>query len=166
MIKIRYLFVIFLQLIIFCKPDVSISQNKKIIFAKIKDNNFFFVKDTVNFKIDLSKNLFSKGTNVKFDRVEILTQFVNNREFYYVILYDYDKHLKTARILNKMNNELLLSNNNSFEQTYISCVGNDIDCKPNIHYNKLKWFWTCGNKLKECMINSNQKCQSFKTVLF
>jgi hypothetical protein len=137
-----------------------------MIFAKIEGNKFFFVKDTVSFKKYLSKSLYSKETNVKFDRVEILKQFVSNRIFYYVILYDYEKHLKTARILNKVDNELLLSENNSFEQTYISCVGNEIDCKPNIHYNKSKWFWTCGNKLRECLINSNEKCQVFKTVLF
>ena len=135
-------------------------------FAQITNTKIEFVIDTVSFKKEISQAIFSKQSNVQFDKIIINKKKVleANDIFYCVMLYDFDKKLTTARVLNKINNKLYFTDSNYFEKLYISCKGKE-KCNPNIAFVDNKLIWLCSDKIGECSINPEYDCKTFRSIL-
>ena len=163
--------VLLIILTIFISCNVSNNhtsfQNSHSIIAVNQGNNYTFKIDTLSFKKRISKAIFSKESNVQYNKINIVKQKSINSDdsFFLLILYCKEKNLKTAKLLKLNNNYLIIDNKNSFEKTFISCVGGK-DCFPNIFKKKDNSFgWSCSSNISECFIDDNGKCKSFKSIL-
>ena len=71
------------------------------------------------------------------------------KEFYYLMMTDFDKKVKTCRWLVFDGKNLYLNNYikkdvSNVEFVYLSCVGNE-NCNPNIYNLDGKDYWICGD---------------------
>jgi hypothetical protein len=156
--------------LLFCSNNFyaqTVSDNR-IEFAKIVQGKISYKLDTLLYKPQVSNKIFSKESNVTFDKIEICHQFTLEDiqiEYSYVILHDFDKNLKTVRFLDKIKDTYYLNNSDTFKKTYLSCVGDKSKCSPNIMItNKSQMEWICSNKVGVCSIDATE-CKMFKTVL-
>lgn len=134
-------------------------------FAKIKGNTFVILQDTTQFKSDLINVLFSDTlelTKPVFDKIEIRKQVSfgeENEEYYFVLVYDLAKKIKVAKWLDKIGDNLFLSNqvdnDNYFHLYYIICKGPD-DCFPEVGVIDSHKYWSCG---RELMCKKDSKCR-------
>jgi hypothetical protein len=151
----------------------SFSQNRdssylETPFAKINENGFEFIIDTLKYKTSVSDAFFSKETKGTYDEIRILkseTLGEVNDTFFYINLYHYGKNLKTARYLKHDNGVLYLITDNDFGSVYVSCIGIDKKCSPNVTTDKnhnMKWI--CSNKVGVCSLDDNE-CKSVKSII-
>jgi len=138
------------------------------LFAIIDNENIIIIKDTVVFKKEIRDIIFSKKSNVKYDKIDIIKQYSigkSKEDLYYVILYDFEKNLKTARVLEKNDNNLIFAEEKDFEKMFISCVGKEDDCVPRIVSIDSKKSWICSDsdEIKECSIDG-EGCKIYRTI--
>lgn len=124
---------------------------KSILFAQINANGIKFEIDTVKFKNKISTSIFSVDSKIEFDKIEVVKQLTIGEEkkiFYYVLLTDFDKKVKTSRWLVNIGkflyiNEDIGKNKDNFESLYLTCAGNQ-NCSPNVFTLDKKRSWICG----------------------
>ncbi|MEE9349727.1 MAG: hypothetical protein V3U80_06740 [Flavobacteriaceae bacterium] len=164
----------FLILFIFfvsCKSKDTNGVSNKNVVAKIsKNEKVEILIDTVNLKLKIKENVFSKDSNINFYKVKIVKkEFINSNDFnYMIILFDSIKKVKTARYLMKHGRYLIFSDKTSFEQTFVTCVSKKKKCYPNIfikNNNILEKNWICSDKIQECSINENENCTIYRSIL-
>ena len=161
-----------LLLIYSCKPSSQEIEKKEpnfVLFGKVKNNSFEYVIDTLTFKKSISNQLFSKESKGDtYDKLEIkkaITLGESREEYYYVILYHYQKRLKTVRFLENHSSNLYLNENSVFNTIYNSCVGKDEKCFPNVVINSdLTKAWICSDKVGVCSIDENE-CKSVRSII-
>lgn len=138
------------------------------LFATIENNEYIFKLDTLTFKEKIAKNIFSKKSKVDYDKLTIVEQVSLGKEkasYIFLLLLDFDKKIKTARLLKKINNNLFLSQEKKIDLTYVSCVGDSLICLPNIIINNhLEMEWICSDKKGVCIID-NTKCRKFNSII-
>ena len=115
-------------------------KNDNVLMAKMKNNKFELLIDTVKFKKNISESIFSSESEIVFDKIEVVKQFTLGEKsipFYYIMLSDFDKKVKTTRLLIEKDNSLFLTNTqgniDSSELIYLTCSGSK-NCEPNIYY--------------------------------
>lgn len=146
---------------------------KSILFAQINQDGIKFEIDTAQFKSTVSSSVFSVDSKIQFDKIEVVKQFTIGEEkqpFYYLLLTDFDKKVKTARWLDNVANSLYLNQNvkkksDNFELLYLTCAGNK-NCNPNIFILDKKRSWICGENpscLKEG--EARQGCDIYTTFI-
>ena len=151
----------------------SCTSNKKETFnpevlATINNQHFSFVKDTILFKKEVTGIIFSKESKVVYDKVRILEQHFTDKSkqrLYYVMLYDFEKNIKTARVLKQVKNTLIFTENTNFDKMYTSCVGTKTSCVPRIIITDSKKSWICSDsdEIKECS-SKLEGCNIYRTV--
>ena len=144
----------------------------KKLFAKISNNEIIIKYDTIVFKEYISKNISLSKAQINYDKIEVKKQFTLGEEkkvFYYLLLTDFDKKVKTYRWLNKIGDELYfnddLENKDNFELIYLSCIGNQ-NCNPNVYVLDKKKGWVCGEQII-CMKKNDtiNKCVATKSII-
>jgi hypothetical protein len=160
-----YIFILFVSSLF---SQNSNSSYLEIPFAKIKAEKFEYIIDTLQYKISVSDAFFSKKTEGTYDEIRILkseTLGEFNEIFYYVTLSHLGKNLKTARYLKLKNNTLYLIADNDFGSIYVSCIGKDKKCTPNVTIDEnhnMKWI--CSDKVGVCSLDEKE-CKSVKSII-
>lgn len=155
-----------------CKSSSQLTNNKdadSILVGKISGENFQFVIDTLSFKESISNSLFSEQTKSEtYDKLEIRkseTLGEIKQEYYYIILYHFDKKLKTARYLENSRGNLYLNKNSIFNSLYNSCVGIDEKCYPHVVIKSdLTKAWICSDEVGICSIDEKE-CTSVRSII-
>ena len=151
-------------------PVLSIAQKP---FAKVIGEHFIIERDTVELKKFLKDNLFSESTKeILFDKVEIKKQkmLTSNEEYYFVLISDSKNHIRIAKWLNRIGENLYskenLDNGDLFENLYQTCVGEQ-DCQQNVFTIDSKRHWTCGEQIA-CMTEEQANlvdCKAYKSII-
>ena len=154
------------------KSDFKKSNNdSKKPFAKIINESYILVIDTIVFKKKIIGNIFSKESKVIFDKIEVKKQFTIGEEkkvFYYVLLTDFSTTTRTCRWLNSVDNVLYLNDdfegNDSFEQMYLTCIGTE-NCATNVYILDSKRFWLCGENPNCLREGAVVNCKVIKSMI-
>lgn len=173
-IRLFLLLGVFHLLFISCGVNKNrVQSQNNTLFAELKENRLEFKIDTLKFKNNISKSIFSVDSNIAYDKLEIVKQFTigdKKHIFYYLMLTDFDKKVKTTRWLVVKDNYLYLNenvqkNNDNFELIYLTCAGNQ-NCNPNIFALEGKKVWLCGDNPK-CLIDGETRkgCDSYTTFI-
>lgn len=151
----------------------STKKDSDISFAVVYGERIAIIQDTTLLKQKLKENIsFDKPIN--FSSVKIVKQKTIGdlqEEYYFVLIKDSHSKVRIARWLNLTGNELYFNNNtnqnDSFEQTYLICVGNS-DCYPEVFVFNNQRIWGC-SKDSKCIIEpekrDNLDCDTYKTIL-
>lgn len=152
-------------------PSFSQNSDSNILetpFAKIKGDGYDFIIDSLQFKTSVSDEFFSKKSKGTYDKIEIRKAYTVGeikKSYYFVLLTHYEKKLKTARYLKNENDILYLITDNDFGSIYISCIGTDKKCSPNLIIDKKKdMSWICSDKVGVCSLDENE-CKSVKSII-
>jgi hypothetical protein len=148
-------------------PTFSQNSDSNILetpFAKIEDNGYDFIIDPLQFKMSVSDELFSKESKGTYDKIEIKKAYTVGESYYFVLLTHYEKKLKTARYLKNEDDILYLITDNDFGSIYISCIGTDKKCSPNLIIDKKNMSWMCSDKIGVCLLDENE-CKSIKSII-
>lgn len=138
-----------------CKSNKEVSAinfNKRKLVAHLNDSKFMYSIDTIKFKSEISSTIFSPDSHIEFDKIEIIKQFSMGEEiipFYYILLTDFDKKVKTARWLSKVNDSLYFCNDldkekGNFDLIYLTCSGEN-NCNPQLFIFDNKRSWACSD---------------------
>ncbi|RAR48017.1 hypothetical protein [Flavobacterium lacus] len=145
----------------------------EIPFAKIINGELKIIQDTTLLKEKLKENI-SFDKPIHFNSVEIVKQKTLGdlqEEYYFVLIRDNHSKVRIARWLNLIGDALYFNNktnqNDSFEQTYLICVGKS-DCYPEVFVFDNQRNWGC-SKDPKCIIDpekrDNLDCDTYKTIL-
>lgn len=177
--KLKSVFFVFFLFVNSClsfsQTDVQelTKKDSNFPFAKVYADRIEIIQDTTLLKQKLKENI-SFDKPIDFNSVEIARQKTIGdlqEEYYFVLIKDSHSKVRIARWLNLMGNELYFNNktdqNDSFEQTYLICVGNS-DCNPEVFVFNNQKNWGC-SKDPKCIINpekrDNLDCDTYKTIL-
>lgn len=168
----RILVLIFLSLFYSCKSSAQKTNTKEtnsLLFGKIQNDSYEYVIDTLSYKKSISNSLFSEKSKTEtYNKIEIRkskTLGEVNEEYYYLVLYHFDKKLKTARFLENRSGYLYLNNDSVFNSIYNSCVGEDDKCFPNVVIDSdLNKAWICSDEVGICSIDANE-CKSVRSII-
>ncbi|HRE76351.1 MAG TPA: hypothetical protein PLL09_00860 [Flavobacterium sp.] len=173
---------LFFVFFLFVNSCISISQtdaqgsakkDKDFPFAKVYGERIEIIQDTTLLKQKLKENI-SFDKPIHFDSVEIVKQKTIGdlqEEYYFVLIKDSRSKVRIARWLKLIGDELYFNNKtnqvNSFEQTYLICVGNN-DCYPEVFIFNDQKNWGC-SKDPKCITDPEKRealnCDIYKTVL-
>jgi len=158
----RYLFF----LLFVTNSFAQVSVHSKRIVAKIENGKSIFLIDTVKYKEKIIENIFSKDLNITFNMIKLIHKEskVCKKSFYYLVLIDQENNIKMARIVFKEGDFFLMKNDNSFNRTYVSCVGKKDKCFPSIICEDNKQFWSCSEEMLQCDAN-NKECRKFLSII-
>jgi hypothetical protein len=163
------LFCIITTMIISCSSKKTIdSLNKKLKIATQNKNEYSFVIDTLSYKIQISKNIFSEDSKVKFDKIQIcegITIDKYKKPYFFLKLSDFKKNIVTVRYLLKDRKDFFLTNYSNSDSFYVTCAGSDMNCNPNLYINdNLEKNWTCSDIVELCSADS-LNCRIFRSIL-
>lgn len=149
------------------------APQKSILFAQINGYDVKMKIDTVQFKNKISTTVFSANSKIEFDKIEVVKQFTIGEEkkvFYYLLLTDFDKKVKTSRWLVNIGESLYLNenvkkNSDNFELLYLTCAGNQ-NCNPNVFILDKKRSWICGEN-PSCLRDGETRkgCDIYTTLI-
>lgn len=151
-LTILFFNILLFAILVSCSIHKNPDDNKNILFAEKNGNRYEIKIDTLNFKKEIGSSIFSPDSKVEFDKIEIVKQYTigeKAKEFYYLMMTDFDKKVKTCRWLVFDGKNLYLNNYikkdvSNVEFVYLSCVGNE-NCNPNIYNLDGKDYWICGD---------------------
>lgn len=134
------------------KKAIASNDNKKKLVAYLNNSKFIYSIDTLKFKSEISSTIFSPDSAIEFDKIEIIKQYSIGEEiipFYYILLTDFDKKVKTARWLSKENDSLYFNNDlnkekENFDLIYLTCAGEN-NCNPQLFIFDNKRSWACSD---------------------
>lgn len=141
---------------------------KKVKVAVYDKKEYSFIIDTLSYKKQIAKKIFSENSNVTFDRVEICKAFTIGKyqeEYFFIKLSDFKKNIIVVKYVTKIKNSFFLTNYSNFELLYVTCVGSPVDCSPNLFINDdLEKTWICSDKVESCSTDS-LNCRIFKSII-
>lgn len=159
--------------LLYCKSAISTPTEQTYKSIKIgKQNsrtNYAFLIDTLDFKTKIVKRIFSDDQEMSFDKIEIckgttVGEDKPKEDFYFLKLQSFTYDVVTVRHLIKENNYYVLSDNSSFNLTYLTCVGKKGSCPPNIFISENnEKNWICSDDIRFC--SPNKECDAYKTIL-
>ncbi|WP_396151933.1 hypothetical protein [Flavobacterium sp.] len=173
---------VFIILFLFVNSCISFSQTDiqestkgdiDFPFARVKGEKIEIIQDTTLLKQKLKENI-SFDKPIHFNSVEILKQKTigdSQEDYYFVLIRANDSKVRIARWLSLIGDELYFNNKtnqfNSFEQTYLICVGNN-DCYPEVFIFNDQKNWGC-SKDPKCITDPEKRealnCDIYKTIL-
>lgn len=151
-----------LFIFISCKNETDYAS-----FAIIEDDKIILQADSFVFKTKLSKNL-NFEEKVDFDKIEIIEKKLNTNDFvYYVLLQNFEKNIKVARLLEKKENKLLINDSIQMFQLHCICIGKN-NCFPSIIKNENEYFLSCTEN-PYCKVDDSksteEECIQYNTIV-
>ncbi|MFY7743452.1 MAG: hypothetical protein ACOVQR_12445 [Flavobacterium sp.] len=151
-----------LLIFISCKNETDYTS-----FALIEDDKIILQADSVEFKNKLSKNL-NFEEKVDFDKIEIIEKKFKTNEFvYYILLQNFEKNIKVARLLEKKKNKLFINDSILMFQLHCICVGKN-NCFPSLIKNEKEYFLSCTEN-PYCKVDDSksteEECIQYNTVV-
>lgn len=85
---------------------------KKVKVAVYDKKEYSFIIDTLSYKKQIAKKIFSENSNVTFDRVEICKAFTIGKyqeEYFFIKLSDFKKNIIVVKYVTKIKNSFFFN---------------------------------------------------------